>query len=68
MLDKSQILFKHLAFENQPIIPNCIHYLLLQPYLSDPVNFVPFGVIRYSIFTVNLINIHEHNLHRICSF
>ena len=34
--------------------------------LSNHVNFIPFGRMRYSIFSISLINIHEHNLHMIC--
>ena len=34
--------------------------------LSDHVHFIPFGRMRYSIFAISLINIHEHNLHMIC--
>ena len=40
---------------------------LVNPNLHDPVNFVPFGTMIYSIVAINLKNIHEHNLHRICS-
>ena len=29
------------------------------PNLPDPMNFVPFGTTRYSLFAINLINIHE---------
>ena len=37
------------------------------PSLPDPVNFVPFGMMKYSFFEINL-NAHEHNLHMICIF
>ena len=40
------------------MILNCVN-----PNLPDPVNFIPFGMMRYSIFAINLINIHEHTLH-----
>ena len=36
------------------------------PNLPDPVNFVPFETMRYSLFDINLIYFHEHNLHMIC--
>ena len=34
--------------------------------LPDHSNFVPFGKMRYLLFDINFINIHEHNLHMIC--
>ena len=34
----------------------------------DHVNFVPFGIKRYSLFDINLISIHEHDLHKIVIF
>ena len=37
----------------------------------DPVNFVHFGTMKYSIFNINLISNHEHYLHmnlHICIF
>ena len=41
---------------------------LLNPNLPNSVNFVPFGMMSYSLFDINLINIHEHDLHIICIF
>ena len=38
----------------------------INPNLPDPVNFVLFGMMRYSIFTISFINIHENNLYMIC--
>ena len=38
----------------------------VNPNLLDPVNFVPFGKIRYSNVAINLINIHEYNLPMTC--
>ena len=40
--------------------------LFFNPYLPDPVNFVPFGMKRHAIFGINLINILDHNFHMIC--
>ena len=40
------------------------HYQGINPNLLAPVNFIPFGMMRYSIFAIN--HIHEHNLHMIC--
>ena len=33
------------------------HVFFLNPNLPDPVNFVPFGTMRYSPFDINLISI-----------
>ena len=30
---------------------------VLNPNLPDPVNFVPFGTMRYSIFDINLMSL-----------
>ena len=42
--------------------------LPINPYLNNPTNFFHFGTSRCSLFYVNLINIHRHNLHIICKF
>ena len=39
----------------------------IDPDLPNPVNFLPFGTIRYSNFAANLINIQEHDLHMFVS-
>ena len=40
----------------------------LNPNLLDPLNFVPFCMMKYLLFDINLINIHEWSLHMICIF
>ena len=32
------------------------------------MDFVSFGMMKYSLFDINPINIHEHNLHMIRIF
>ena len=41
-------------------------YLKLNANLPDPLNFIPFGTMRYSSFAINLINIHKYYLHMTC--
>ena len=43
---------------------------VLNPNLPDLMNFVPFGMMWfiYSIFAINLNDIHEHNLNMICTY
>ena len=41
--------------ENLAVKPTCIDRI--NPNLPDPVNFVPFGTMRYSPFDINLISI-----------
>ena len=35
----------------------------LNPNLPVPMNFVPFGTMRYSLFDVNLMSIISYNLY-----
>ena len=37
-------------------LPNINSVYKINPNLLDPVDFVPFGKIKYSIFDINLIN------------
>ena len=49
----------------------CIPSSLLSEGLGLSTSFnpnLPFGVMRYSLYDINLINIHEHNLHMISLF
>ena len=38
------------------------------PNLPDPINVIPWDMMRYPLFDTNLINIHEHHLHMIYKF
>ena len=35
----------------------------INPNLPEPVNFVPFGPMRYSVFDINFMSLTSHNLY-----
>ena len=49
-------------FSSHFIAPEAHHF---NSNLPNPINFIPFDRMRYSHFDINLLNIHEHNLHMI---
>ena len=55
----------HYIVYHTPMIFICVSVYCVNPDLPDPVNFIPFGTMKYSIFDINLIS-HEPNLHIIC--
>ena len=64
-------MLQHCALDEMALYksPNylSLSWLSICPYLPDPTNFVPFGMMRYSDFAINLINnVHEYNLPMIC--
>ena len=41
-------------------------WMTFNPNLPNPLNFVPFGMMGYSLFDIYIfLNIYEHNLHMI---
>ena len=56
---RKQLHFPEVNYLNYKKRPNfaCDNYIFLNPNLPDPLNFVPFGTMRYSPFDINLISI-----------
>ena len=46
-----------LSPEESSIMLHLLNVIIVNPNLPDPMNFVAFGMMRYSLFDINLMSI-----------